>query len=1207
MPSLKASPEGLQRIQQARNERGLAIHNIQWLIEASKILQPHKNWATREENGRLAVSIGTWKRFLAGEAIRPAQFKAFCQVLAIDWQDVIHKAPKNATYGAKNDWGEAPDSSAFISRTAEIATLQQWIIGEKVRLVPILGSGGIGKTSLATKVAREIAEDFDSVIWRSLREAPPLEKILSDCIKLFSEHQSIDLPNTLEEQITALLDLLCSHRCLMVFDNLEALLQSGSTKGDYQPQFTGYSQLFRRIGESSHQSCLILTSREQPQEIRRLQGITTPVRVLHLTGLQASASQLLTARGVTGTATEIQWLIDRYQGHPLALELVAATIIHTFQNSITAFSQSPIVFGEIEDLIASQCDRLSPIEQSVIYWLAIHREAVTAAQLATDLLGAPLETIVTALDSLFNRSLLQKTDSGCTLQNVVMEYVSQRFIHQIQQELRSHQFNLFRTHAILQTTAKEYIRETQKRLLMEPIARELQAQHNIQVIADKFRYLIETFQTEQTNPEIFRANPSELRTGYAIGNLINLLLTLGIDLTGYDFSGLPIAQAYLQGANLTDVNFSHCHFTNTVFSQSLGSIFTIVFSPDQKTLVTGGMDGYIRIWRIADGQQLQAWSAHSNWIRHLTFSPDGQYLASSSNDRTIKIWAWPTDPIQCQHIFRGHQDWVWSSRFITWRKWRFLISVSQDRSAKIWNLNLGKCIFTLQENQASFWSVAFSRSGDRIATSSATAVKLWSVWTRRCIQTFEEATRIRALAFSPNGKNLVGCDDSSIKIWDLASGQCLQTFPTAEQSSIWSLTFSPDNQQLISAGTDKIQIWNAQTWQPLTTLSEPRYRIRSIAHSPDRKMMAVGSDEQLVRLWDTRTGQPIQTFYGGANRIWAIAVSPHPSNGIIHLASGHDDYKIRIWNGQTGELLNIFAEHQGRIRSVAFSPSGKLLASASHDRTIKIWDMATGKCLNTWHGHSDWIWSVVFSQDDRTLISAADDRTILIWDTHTGNCQTLQDEEVEWTWAIAAQPLRQAQGIAQTPILAVTGTSQNIELWDLETRTIRSVLTGHQAQVRSMVFNGQGNYLASSSNDYQIKLWAIDGGQCLQNFIGHTKEVRSLTFVPASTTTPEILVSASDDLTIRLWHPETGECFSILTGHQQSIESICYSPDLQLLFSTSQDETIKSWNLQTQQCIQTLVLPKPYQKMNITGSSGLSLATQNTLLALGAVTDKIAL
>jgi WD40 repeat protein len=81
----------------------------------------------------------------------------------------------------------------------------------------------------------------------------------------------------------------------------------------------------------------------------------------------------------------------------------------------------------------------------------------------------------------------------------------------------------------------------------------------------------------------------------------------------------------------------------------------------------------------------------------------------------------------------------------------------------------------------------------------------------------------------------------------------------------------------------------------------------------------------------------------------------------------------------------------------------------------------------------------------------------------------------------------------------------------------------------------------------------------------------------------------------------------ILTGHQQSIESICYSPDLQLLFSTSQDETIKSWNLQTQQCIQTLVLPKPYQKMNITGSSGLSLATHNTLLSLGAVTDKIAL
>jgi WD40 repeat protein len=1192
MATLQASPTGLELIKKARNNIGWVIRDKRWLRAASEILKPNDDW---KNTTKFAVSFATWKRFLAGEPIKTTQFKVFCQVLEIDWQTVITDLPQNT----HQDWGEASDIDLFVDRTTEISTLQQWAIDPKVRIISILGSGGIGKTSLATKIAQEISADFDYFIWRSLREAPPLEQILGDCIKLFSGHQSIDLPATPAEQITALLALLRTHRCLIVFDNLEALLQSGSTQGDYQSAFTDYGQLFRRIGESHHQSCLILTSREQPPEIRRLQGLTTPVRSLQLAGLQTSASQILTARGVTGTATEIQWLIDRYQGHPLALELVAATIIHTFQNSITAFSESPIVFGKIEDLIASQCDRLSPIEQSVIYWLAIHREAVTAAQLATDILGAPLETIVTALDSLFNRSLLQKTDSGCTLQNVVMEYVSQRFIHQIQQELCSHQFNLFRTHAILQATAKEYIRETQKRLLMEPIARELQAQHNIQVIADKFRYLIETFQIEQTNPEIFRANPSELRTGYAIGNLINLLLTLGIDLTGYDFSGLPIAQAYLQGANLTDVNFSHCHFTNTVFSQSLGSIFTIVFSPDQKNLVTGGMDGYIRIWRIADGQQLQAWSAHSNWIRHLTFSPDGQYLASSSNDRTIKIWAWQTDPIQCQHIFRGHQDWVWSSRFITWRKWRFLISVSQDRSAKIWNLNLGKCIFTFHENQASFWSVAFSRSGDRIATSSATAVKLWSVWTRRCIQTFEDDTRIRALAFSPNGKNLVGCDDTSIKIWDLASGQCLETFPTAEQSSIWSLTFSPDNQQLISAGTDKIQIWDAQTWQPLTTLSEPRYRIRSIAHSPDQKMMAVGSDEQLVRLWDTRTGQLIQTFYGGANRIWTIAVSPHPSNGIIHLASGHDDYKIRIWNGQTGELLNIFAEHQGRIRSIAFSPSGKLLASASHDRTIKIWEMATGKCLKTWHGHSDWIWSVVFSQDDRTLISAADDRTILIWDTHTGNCQTLQDEEVEWTWAIAAHP--------QAPILAVTGTSQNIELWDLETRTIRSVLTGHQSQVRSMVFNDQGNYLASSSNDYQIKLWAIDCGQCLQNFIGHTKEVRALTFVPASTTTPEILVSASDDLTIRLWHAKTGECLGILTGHQQSIESICYSPDLQLLFSTSQDETIKSWNLQTQECIQTLVLPKPYHKMNITGSSGLSLATQNTLLSLGAVTDKIAL
>ncbi len=1190
MSSLKAAPEQLQRIKQARIDRGWSIDHPKWLLAASNILDPNIDWENTEQ---FAVSIGSWRRFLKGEPIRPQVYRAFCQVLGLNWQETIEVA-QSVKVATNCDWGEVPDTAMFAGRVVEIETLKQWIVTEKVRLVALLGIGGVGKTALAAEVARGIAGEFEYVIWRSLREAPPVEKIIGDCIKLVSRHNTIDLPDSLGEKITASIDRWRSARCLIILDNAESILQAGSLAGSYQPLSDGYGELLRRIGESAHQSCVMVTSREQFKELRRLQGDDAPVRVLQLGGLQQSAVKILNRRGIFGSEGEIEWLISQYQGNPLALEIVAATIRNTFNYSIADFLQIPTVFGEIKDLLTVQFNRLSEVEQSVIYWLAIRREPVNTQELLCDLLDGSIAQIITAIDSLLDRSLIQSTEDGFTLQNVVMEYMSDRFIEQIWSELNNSQFDLFRTHAIIQATAKDYVRETQQRLLLAPIIERLNKDRSLAIIEHKFKSMIDYFREEQLHPHqreesIVKYNP---RTGYAIGNIINLLLGLRINLTGYNFSCLPICQAYLQNINLHAVNFSYCHFNQTVFSQALGSIFSVTFSPDRKLLATGGMDGQIRIWRVADGEQLLAWQAHGDWIRNVTFSPDGKMLASSSNDCTVRVWDWMQ--MNCLHVLRGHTDWVWSARFVVWKGLLFLISVSSDRTGKIWNLNIDKCVFTIQEPDEQMWSVAFSSNGYTLASSSANSVKLWNIWTKKCVKvTFDESSRIRALAFSPDGKTLVGSDDHSIKIWDVASGSCLNSFAVTANSSIWSMMFSPDGQRMISAGADKIQIWNAVNWEALTTLSEPQYRIRSIAYSLDQTMLAVGSDEQLVRIWDAKTGRSIRTFSGVANRIWTIAVSPKSASGDIYLASGSDDARIRIWNPTTGELLKTLIGHTGRIRSLAFSPSGKILASASHDRTIKLWDVSSGKEVKTWRGHTDWVWAVKFGVDDRTIISASDDRTILVWDTQTNESQLIQDAQAEWIWAIASHP--------HLPLIAIAGSNPQIELWRLDTNTIQTLLNGHAHRIRAIIFNPTGDKLASSSDDLTIKLWNIEQRQCLNTLIGHTKEIRALTFIPASATTSELLVSASDDLTLRLWDTNTGECVKILNAHAQSIWSICYSPELRILFSCSQDETIELWDLETFRCLNILTLPKSYQGMNIHQISGLSKATETTLVALGAV------
>ena len=445
----------------------------------------------------------------------------------------------NANTCAERDWGEAPDVSIFYGRTKELATLEQWIVKDRCRLVAVVGMGGIGKTTVCVRSVRQIQDEFEYVIWRSLLHAPPLAEVLADLLQSLSSQPPTNLPTNLDDAASLLIDYLHRHRCLLVLDGVETILRRGELAGYYRKEHDDYRGLLRRVVETPHQSCLMLISREKPQEIAALTGKTLPVRSLQLTGLQEEAREIFKEKSLSETA-KWETLIQLYRGNPLALKIVATTIQDLFCGNVEEFlKQNTIVFGDIRDILDEQFERLSALELEILYWLAIECKPISLTKLRINILSpvSPSE-LIEALSSLRRRSLIERsaTDGEVLLtiqQPVVTEYVTDQFIKQVCEEIREvcktqkiEKIELLRNFLLVNTQNKdEAVRELQVRLILTPVKDRL-----CTIFRDE--RLIEEQLTKVLS---MLQGRSSLAVGYTRENVQNLLLKLKADFVSHDF------------------------------------------------------------------------------------------------------------------------------------------------------------------------------------------------------------------------------------------------------------------------------------------------------------------------------------------------------------------------------------------------------------------------------------------------------------------------------------------------------------------------------------------------------------------------------------------------------------------------------------------------------------------------------------------------
>jgi WD40 repeat protein len=1111
------------------------------------------------------------------------------------------------------NWGDVNlgIEDRFYGRTIEIALLTNWCLHERCRLILLVGMGGMGKTRLTWEIAHQFEHKFDRTIWRSLLNAPTVTELCADLLQCFSSQPQLELPNSVEGRIELVISCLKVNRCLLILDNVESILAGQVQSGQYLLGYGDYDRLFRAIGELPHQSCAILTSREQPHTIARSQIVNPQlVRSIAIGGMMADAAhQFVQSYGCPQLPAQIwQEIYAHYGGNPLALKIVTMTAVEITGGGAKILELYPLMkqgklqFRDIDDVLARQFERLSEIEQQLVYWLAIEREPVTGSELRSNLLpDGNISGIINALQSLARRCIITAREKTWSIQPVTIAYLTSRSINLFVAELSPdrdysdlrHCFSHLNTYAMIKATTKDYLRQAQIQSILMPILdRLLQIWANREDLRQHLQQILAGWRTLDPIP-----------TGYLTGNILNLAIALSPDRTLKDFdcSQLPIRSADLANVNLDHVNFTAARFDRSLFTQAFGGIVATVCHPAGNLVATSDATGDISLWQIADGQRVAIYQGHTDWTRSLAFNLDGTILASSSEDGTVRFW--DTQTSQQIGLLGPYSQTFKGISFS--QDGQRLVTGGDDCLVRIYDLPKllaaggsstveTHCIQSLTGHSNWVFSSIYSPDQRRLASSSADGtVRIWDLETGSCLHVLAHAHWVIRSLFSPDGRYLIVSGlSATIYVWDAVAGKLLQTL-TGHLDWVWSIALSSDGRTLFSTGEDRtIRVWDLPTGGCQMIFHAHQDRIWTISLTPDGQHLISGSEDRTIKIWDLQRRKCVKTIKGYGNWIKAIVFVPNRD----WLASCHRDCTIRLWSVRDRSCIHTLCGHTGAVLKIAISPDGNYLASSSLDRTIRIWDLQSLTCLHTIETQVEGSCTLVFSPDGNQLISGNYDGALQLWDVATGKLNRV----------FSGHPNRiQSVAVCQVNDLIATACEQQIRIWDLHTGACLQTIFAHHLPVMSLAYSPDGSYLASGSMDKTAKIWDTNNWECLQTLTGHRNSILDLTFSPTpvitGTLTDYQLIVGSSDRLIKRWNIITGECLQTYTGHTNWIWSIACSPDGASIASGSEDQTIKIWDIHRPQALDTLQLKPPYAATNITGVTGLTSGQIQSLKLLGAI------
>ena len=540
---------------------------------------------------------------------------------------------------------------------------------------------------------------------------------------------------------------------------------------------------------------------------------------------------------------------------------------------------------------------------------------------------------------------------------------------------------------------------------------------------------------------------------------------------------------------------------------------------------------------------------HSGSIEAVAVTPDGRRCVSISSDRTLRIWDMQSGA--CLYTLKGHSRWV-NAVSIT-PDGRRCVSASGDYTLRVWDLDTGSCLHTLEEHSGEVYAVSITPDGQHcISASSDCTLRIWDLASGSRLKILKgHSGGVHAVSITPDGQRCVSASsDCTLRIWNLTPGSCLKILE-GHSDEINSISIAPDGLRCISASDDcMLRIWNLDNYSCLHTLKGHSDWVNAVSVTPDGQRCVSASDDGTLRIWDIESGECLHTLVGHTDWVNAVSVTPDGQRCV----SASDDRTLRIWDMKNDQPLHILDGRANWVNIVSVTADGQRCVSASGDYTLRIWDMKSNECLHALLDHTCHISAVSVTADGQRCVCAFDNGALYIWDGKESKRLQLYGH---------TDRVNAVSVTADGQRCVSASDDGSLRIWDMGTG---QCLYKRSTWVDVILVTKDGRQCVSASWNGFLHTWDMQSGKCLSTLENHITHVVSILLMADKLQ----YVSAFDDGSLCIRGTEDDEPLHILKGHTAQVNAVSMAADGRLCISASDDNTLRIWDTENAICLHTL-------------------------------------